>query len=636
MTGRLTVTVALMTSIFAFGAPDRTAPRAPGSVVSAATPNTSAYVPVEPCRLADSRRGLGFVRIDDSTATINTEACDIPREATSVVVSTTIVNPSDRGWLVASASGANSQTAATLTWKAHDTRANTATVAIGADRHIAVQRTGAFGDGAVIVDVVGAFVPATSASAGRFRAEPTARRLLDTRSGRRPAAGSTLAIPLPPGVPVDTTALAVNITAVRNAADGFVAAFPAGTEQPDTSVLNTDRAGQFRAAATIVPVTPAGFEIYVSAATHLIVDITGSFTGESAPESDDGLFVAINPTRLRDTRSQADPIHRAGTIDVALPPLTGGAAAAAYSVTMIAPGTSGYLTAHAAGTPRGATSSGYGERGDLTAQFGIAAASARGVALFADAGSEVTFDLLGYFTGTPAAITSPGPPGNIADRQRVIAIGDSSLAGIDRNRAWAQLRGADIDLRARSCRRLVRTSCRGLEGPIPPPNALQELRSLAVGSFDIAVIMTGYNEAPSDIVGAIPLILDAARAKGIRHVIWLTHSREFRFDKGGSDLGEQVYASHNEAIRTAAVRNADMTAIEWSRVTRQVPFWLYSDGLHLDKYGGHGAADFISRAIAHIVGQRCPMPQFPGAPIHGVCPDPGYQPPVDIAGLYGI
>lgn len=625
---------ALAASLLAVGIDGGASPRSQ-PVADAAATGASSFVAIAPCRLADTRRDLGFVRVDASTATVSTDACGLPENATSVIVSTTIVDPGDRGWLVAYPSGRQRQTAATLNWRAGDTRANTATVAIGDDRRIAVHRTGTFDDGAVIVDVVGAFVPAESATSGRFEPQPTARRLLDTRSGPRPEAGSTLTIALPPGVAADAAALAVNITAVRNATGGFVSAYPAGTERPGTSVLNSDSANQFRAAATVVPVTADGFEVYVSADTHVIVDVTGSFTGPSAPDSSDGLFVPVNPSRLRDTRSEPNPIHRDGTIDVALPPL-GRVAAAAYSVTLIAPGRNGYLTTHAAGTPRGATSSGYGERGDLTAQFGIAAVSPRGVSVYSDTGSEVTFDLLGYFTGAAVPVTTPASPVNQFDRQRVIAIGDSSLAGIDRNRAWAQLRGAEIDLRARSCRRLARPSCRGREGPISPPNALQELQSLAVGQFDMAVIMTGYNDGAGNIAAGIQPILDAARSKGIREVVWLTHSREFRFDKGGTIPGKQVYALHNDAIRRAAAANADMTAVEWSNVARRAPFWLYADGIHLDTYGGHGAADFISRAIAHVAGQRCPVPQFPGAPIHGVCPDPGFQPPVDIAALYGV
>ncbi|MEP1125838.1 MAG: SGNH/GDSL hydrolase family protein [Ilumatobacter sp.] len=634
--GRLLVAAALTTSILTIGGHDPTAPDDSSPIAFAAATGTSAYVPVDPCRLGDTRRGIGFVRVDDSTATIDTDACGIPDDASSLVVTTTIVAPRERGYLVTYPSGRPLPTAATLNWRAFQTRANTATVAIGADRRIAVHRNGAFDDGAVVLDVVGAFVPTDSSTSGRFRAEPTAQRLLDTRSATMPTAGSVLSIPLPRSVPADATALAVNVTSVRNEGVGYVSASPAGSGTPDTSILNVDAPGQFRAAATIVPVTPDGFEVYVSTGTHVVVDVTGWFTGDSAADSDAGLFVAVNPARLYDTRTRPDPIHRAGTIDVALPQLGVGIAAATYSVTMIAPGSSGYITTHAAGTPRGPTSSGYGEGGDLTAQFGVVGASSRGVAVYADAGAEVTFDLLGYFTGTPAPITAPSAPVNVVDRQRVVAIGDSTLAGIDRNQAWAQLRGADIDLRARSCRRLVRASCSGREGPVPPPNVLQELATIPFGAFDMAVIMTGYNDGPTDVARGIPQILDAARAKGIRHVIWLTYSREFAFDKGASIAGKQIYAAHNTFLRDAANVTGDLTAVEWSAVARQAPFWHYADGIHLDRYGGHGAADFISRAIAHVAGQRCPMPQFPGAANVGVCPDPGFQPPIDIARLYGI
>ena len=148
--------------------------------------------------------------------------------------------------------------------------------------------------------------------------------------------------------------------------------------------------------------------------------------------------------------------------------------------------------------------------------------------------------------------------------------------------------------------------------------------------------MNGYNEGPSDVAAAVPIIIREARAKGIRRIIWMTHARELPSDKGGGIPGKQVYAAHNSFIRYHASVNHDVYAMEWSQVVRQVPFWLYSDGIHLDKYGGHGAADFISRAVAHVTGQSCPMPQVPGGSTNGVCPDPGYMPAVDIARLYGI
>ena len=201
-------------------------------------------------------------------------------------------------------------------------------------------------------------------------------------------------------------------------------------------------------------------------------------------------------------------------------------------MTMVAPDRRGYVTAHAARTPRGATSSGSGMPWEVTAQFGITAASSAGIEIYSNAGTELTVDLLGWFTGPQTPMTQSAFAGNPVPTQRVIAIGDSTMAGVDRNRAWAQLRGADFDFRARSCRRLIRLSCRGREGPIPPPNALDDPASLPYGIYDVAVIMTGYNDGASDVAAAVPVLIREARAKGIRRIIWMTHAREFRVGQG--------------------------------------------------------------------------------------------------------
>ena len=142
------------------------------------------------------------------------------------------------------------------------------------------------------------------------------RRILDTRdeSGSPLGPDSTVRIPLPDGVPTDAMALAMNLTVVGARSNGFFTLFPAGSELPEASVLNADRSGQTRAAATIVPITPDGFDLFAKTGAHLIVDMTGWFTGESAEESGDGLFVPGVPARLRDTRPEPAPIYAGGTI----------------------------------------------------------------------------------------------------------------------------------------------------------------------------------------------------------------------------------------------------------------------------------------------------------------------------------
>ncbi len=139
----------------------------PAPIAEAAGP-TSRYEPVQPCRLADERVGVGFIGVNPYTARVSTSACGIPDGAVAIVVSTTIVRPQQKGWLVAYPAGSNRPTAATLNWNAGTTRANTATVTVGDGDMIEIYRKDGFGRGSVVIDVVGAFVPAETATSGRL------------------------------------------------------------------------------------------------------------------------------------------------------------------------------------------------------------------------------------------------------------------------------------------------------------------------------------------------------------------------------------------------------------------------------------------------------------------------------------
>jgi hypothetical protein len=600
---------------------------------------TTRYEPVQPCRLADTRSGVGFSLRNWQTARIGLDTCGLPTDAAAIVVTATIVNDAGRGFLTLYPASSTRPNAANLNWDPGITRGNTATVAVSA-AGVDVFKSNGFASGHVVVDVVGAFVPATEATSGRFVAPAAPRRLVDTRGGPAPASGDALRIPVPDGVDADATALAITVTAVKSSGRGFFTAYPAGTDRPEASLLNVDRAGQFRAAATVVPINADGFDLYVDTSSHVVVDLTGWFTGPSADASSAGLFVPVAPRRIRDTRPEAKPIHPTGTIDVVLPGrLTEGVqteppAAVAVSMTMIDALGQGFLTAHAARNARPETASGYGSRGELTAQFGFTATSSAGLAVYSSSGTELTVDLLGWFTGP--SLGTPLPPAvNPVPRQRVLAIGDSSMAGVDRNFANGALLGADFTFLARSCRRLVRPSCSGREGPIPPPTALDTINAAGVDNYDVLIMMTGYNDLMPGVASDVPTIVAAARRAGFRRIIWMTMAREFRSDRGGAD-SFQVYEGHNSAIRANAAVHDFMIAVEWSALVRQSPSWVYSDGIHLDRPGGWAAADVMSRAVAHVTGQPCPLPEVPGGATADVCPDPGTRPPIDVRRLYGF
>lgn len=602
--------------------------------VAVAAVATTRLVPLDPCRIADTRTGDGISSLVGRRMLIRLGSCAIPDNATAIVATTTVISPGSPGYLVGYPAGTTEPNSATLNWTAGRTWGNASTIVVGSDRSIEFYKSDGFGTGNVTVDVTAAFVPASESTAGRFVPLSSGERLLDTRTIATPSIDTVTNVPLPDGVPADASALAVTLTATGTTGRGFFTLYPNGTERPEASSLNVDGVGQFRSATAVVPVNEFGFDIYQSLGADIIVDMTGWFTGESAESSSDGLYVPMAPTRLRDTRPETSPIHPGGSIEIRLP-LDASPAAVAISMTMINPDTRGYITAHAARTGRGTTASGYGFPFENTAQFAFAATSRDGLTVFAANGTELTIDLLGWFTGAPAQQTTDAPAPNPVPHQQVLAIGDSSLAGVDRTFANRALQGAGYTFLARSCRRLVRESCAAREGPVPPPTAFATLSGVGYKQFDVLVMMTGYNDVMPNFPDHVAQIVALAREKGIRRIVWLTMTREFRNDKGGADAF-QVYRFHNDAIRANAAAHDFMFAIEWSSIIRQVPWWTYFDGVHLDRPGGYGAADLISRSVAHVTGQPCPQPEVPGGSTAGVCPNPGTRPPVDVRTLYGI
>ena len=107
----------------------------------------------------------------------------------------------------------------------------------------------------------------------------TPDRVLNTRNGPMPVAGSTLTVNT--GRPGATAAVA-NITSVAATGPGqFLTAWASGP-RPDTSVLNSD-VGDVIANSIIVPLAPDGtFQLYTFASAHLLVDISGYFDGGAA------------------------------------------------------------------------------------------------------------------------------------------------------------------------------------------------------------------------------------------------------------------------------------------------------------------------------------------------------------------
>ena len=373
------------------------------ATVGADSAGPAAFTPVLPCRLVDTRHdhpqqvAAGTIRLQV------TGACGVPAGASAVAVTVVATNTAAAGYVTVYPSSAAAPLASTLNYTAADTRANGTIVALSPAGQIDVAASSAAD---LVIDTTGYFSPAGgAATAGRFVPLSPAR-LTDTRSGSKLAAHAPFTVGLPAGVPADALAVAVNLTAVEPEQTGFLTVYAAGTTPGVTSVLNYPAGSAPRAATVIVPVSAAGFVVLSEAATHLLVDITGYFTGASAAAGTDGLLVARSPTRLLDTRTPSAPLYTQGAVEVTMPT---GAAVAVLNVTMI-PNGPGFLSALPAGTSAGTptvSSVNAGLASRPVANMAITPASSRGVEVWSAAEAHVIVDLTGYFTGTAVAATLP-------------------------------------------------------------------------------------------------------------------------------------------------------------------------------------------------------------------------------------
>lgn len=145
----------------------------------------------------------------------------------------------------------------------------------------------------LIADLQGAFTPSAP---DRFTAlAPT--RVLDTRSGTKPAAGAIVRVTT--GQTGATSAL-VNLTMTEADTAGYITADRCSTltAGPQTKSNGNYTPGTNIANLAVVPLDNDGsFCIYTERTAHLLVDLQGTF----APSGALG-FQRIDPTRRTDTR----------------------------------------------------------------------------------------------------------------------------------------------------------------------------------------------------------------------------------------------------------------------------------------------------------------------------------------------
>lgn len=149
----------------------------------------------------------------------------------------------------------------------------------------------------VRVDVLGYFQADPSGMGGWYMGVGP-ERVLDTRSGPKPVAGASVAVPVAGshGIPPEgASAVFVNSTSAQSVGTGSIAT---GAEADDGHFISTSIpiAGPPVAAGTLARLTQDGqLRLHTTASTHLIADVAGWFTGPDVPLTSGRTTVLENP-----------------------------------------------------------------------------------------------------------------------------------------------------------------------------------------------------------------------------------------------------------------------------------------------------------------------------------------------------
>ena len=395
---------------------------------SAALPaDASQFVPLPPARVFDTRPGQpapgpkGFVAADQSIDVQIAGVAGIPpTDVAAVVLNVTATQAAGPGFITVWPTGLTRPLASTHNLTvAGQTRPNLVTVPLGTDGKVSFYaKSGAH----LLADVAGYYTnTAVGVSSGRFVALAPAR-VFDTRAGQ-PAPGPKGLVAADKSIDVQMTgvegipatgvsAVVINLTGTAAVGAGFVTAWPTGQTRPLASNVNLNGPGDTAPNLAVVPVGTGGqVSFYAKTGAHLLADVLGYFTDDTAAVETDGLFVPLPPARVFDTRAgqpAAGPKGFVGagqSITVAVAGAVGvpasGAAAAVLNLTATGAADIGYVTGWPTGGTRPLASNiNLSGPGDTRPNAAFLLVGTGGeVSLFVLNGADLLADVSGYYLG---------------------------------------------------------------------------------------------------------------------------------------------------------------------------------------------------------------------------------------------
>jgi len=381
----------------------------PVTVVIGGPPPGLRFVPVAPCRVADTRNPAGpfggpFITGGTSRGfAVPNSSCNIPATAQAYSINVTVVPKGPLGFLTMFPCGQSLPLASTLNSVDGRVKAAAAILPAGTNGSVCAFATQ---DTEVILDINGYFVSDLSPSVLEFY--PVAPcRLVDTRSATGSLGGPSLVgsaartfpiLSSPCNIPATAKAYSLNFTSVPKGPLGFLTTWPAGSNQPFVSTLNAPT-GAITANAAIVPAgTNGDISVFATHDSDLVIDINGYF----APPGTGGLsFFSLTPCRVTDTRNPAGALPFNGKVDVNVISSGCGVPASAQSfvlnATVVPPGPMGFLTLWAQGAAQPLVSTLNAGDGFVTSNMAIVPTANGSVSAFGSAPTHVVLDISGYF-----------------------------------------------------------------------------------------------------------------------------------------------------------------------------------------------------------------------------------------------
>ncbi len=378
-------------------------------------PSGLRFIPVTPCRVADTRNApgtFGGPAIAGGTSRdfpIPQGNCGIPQTAAAYALNVTVVPHGSLNYLTIWPSGSSQPVVSTLNSYDGRIKANAAVVPAGNNQAVSVFVTDTAD---VIMDINGYFVSANNNSALAFF-PLTPCRVVDTRGANGALGGPQLQNGQPRDFPVlqasacnipsAAQAYSLNFTALpKNGRPlGYLSVWPAGQQKPDVSTLNVPT-GTITANAAIVPAGSGG-DIMAYAYgndTDLIVDINGYFAPASSTPNPMSLY-NVQPCRVLDTRDplQGHLFQDELTINIAGGPcpLPGSAQGYVLNATVAPPGPLGYLTLWPDGQQQPLVSTLNASDGAVTSNMAIVPTLNGDIDSFAFNWTNLILDVFGYF-----------------------------------------------------------------------------------------------------------------------------------------------------------------------------------------------------------------------------------------------